>query len=94
MLVLMILVINVFLVFQKQFVQGISESGFARSVSGTSTPAAQANREVEHVVAIDWITSSFALRFLADDDGPIRLVDLGEDASLFICVQQGAPAAG
>jgi alpha-galactosidase len=35
------------------------------------------------VVAIDWITSSFALRFLADDDGPIRLVDLGEDSSLF-----------
>jgi alpha-galactosidase len=35
------------------------------------------------VVAIDWITSSFALRFLADDDGPIRLVDLGENSSLF-----------
>lgn len=35
------------------------------------------------MVAIDWITSSFALRFLADDDGPIRLVDLGEDSSLF-----------
>jgi len=35
------------------------------------------------VVAIDWLTSSFALRFLADDDGPIRLVDLGEDSSRF-----------
>jgi alpha-galactosidase len=35
------------------------------------------------VVTIDWITSSFALRFLADDDGPIRLVDLGEDSSRF-----------
>jgi alpha-galactosidase len=35
------------------------------------------------VVAIDWITSSFALRFSADDNGPIRLVDLGGDTSLF-----------
>lgn len=35
------------------------------------------------MVAIDWISSSFALRFLADDDGPIRLVDLGKDSSLF-----------
>jgi alpha-galactosidase len=35
------------------------------------------------VVIIDWITSAFALRFLADDDGPIRLVDLGEDNSGF-----------
>jgi alpha-galactosidase len=35
------------------------------------------------MVAIDWITSAFALRFLADDDGPIRLVDLGKDSSHF-----------
>jgi alpha-galactosidase len=35
------------------------------------------------VVTIDWNTSSFALRFLADDDGPVRLVDIGEDSSSF-----------
>lgn len=33
------------------------------------------------MVTIDWSTSAAALRFLADDDGPVRLVDLASDRS-------------
>jgi alpha-galactosidase len=39
-------------------------------------------REKDTVVTIDWTASAIALRLLADDDGPVRLVEISTTGSL------------